>query len=188
MTVLDCLKPGSDASWLPKDEAKRGTGILCSVGWKDIDKPTHYRYLPFAPNGINYCAAAGVDVISGNFTGCIMATFTDSEGRNICHVSTGNSMDCKQEWARIQEKFKFKGVRNFKPDSGIPADLKGKALDWCYGLITSDSKCYAITTTVEKNGKRVVFAVKRVDPIQVVQGPDRMDVLQPATQPALKWS
>jgi hypothetical protein len=35
------------------------------------------KFLPFVANGTNYVESQGKDVISGKFTGCIMAAYVD---------------------------------------------------------------------------------------------------------------
>src|SRR5688500_18408155 len=73
-------KSGMQAScWLPSAEGGQGgTGKEISVGVEDV-KGGH-KYLPFVKNGINYVETQGKDVISYNFTGCIMATYVTATG------------------------------------------------------------------------------------------------------------
>lgn len=137
------LQKGMTANWLPTAEAGvAGTGTEMSAGCVDVDGGI---YLPFAANGINYTESQGKDVISFNFTGCIMATYTTPGGsRRVCHVSTGNGQDCLGEWARI------KGASNqvlaFKPHlfADVAAIAQAQQGFYCYGLITATGDCYSI--------------------------------------------
>ena len=127
----------------PRNEASaQGEGGLCSIDVETLSLGIHrYKYLPFAKNGINCVATEGLDVVSYNFTGCIMAVFDDQGTRKVCHVSTGEGQDCKEEWQRI--KGRSFNVFEFRPSDFI--DAKGRAFAGCYGLITSDLQTYAIT-------------------------------------------
>jgi hypothetical protein len=149
---------GSDASWLPvKEGPSGGTGKECNQGTEQLKG---HWYLPFVKNGINYVDAQGKDVISFNFTGCIMATYTPNGGsRRVCHVSTGSQQDCKAEWDKIKQS--SKNVKEFKPSDAIdPKMLAGKALKGCYGIITSDDRCFAVVVGVDNKGKATVVAKK----------------------------
>jgi hypothetical protein len=148
----------SDASWLPTAEAMQGAGGLCSSGIAVGNQGgTPYKYLPFAKNGINYASQEGCDVISYNFTGCIMAVFKHKDGTiKVCHVSTGKGQDCKAEWQRI--KGESTQVFEFRPSDFV--ETNGQALSGCYGLITADFKTYAITVTTSKTGQRQIANVK----------------------------
>ena len=151
------LTVGSSAAWLPTAESKAGAGTLCQNDYKPGIYNKKGKYLPFAPNGINYVASAGEDVISGKFTGCIMAVFVHKGERRVCHVSTGKGQDCKAKWQEI--KAASANVVEFKPSDFI--DTGGRALVGCYGLITADGKNYSITV-VSNKGANVVASIKKV--------------------------
>jgi len=139
-------KQGMFASWLPTAEGgTAGTGTELSKGIVEV-KGDH-KYLPFVPNGINFVATTGKDVISYNFTGCTMATYVHNGVRKVCHVSTGKGQDCKAEWDRI--KGESTNVKEFKPSDYIKT--KGLAFAGCYGIITSDDKCYSVTVVRQKD-------------------------------------
>lgn len=151
----DLLKVGSDASWLPTAEGgKQGTGGECSLGAMDVKGG---KYLPFVANGINYVESQGKDVISGKFTGCIMAAYNVKGGsRRVCHVSTGNGQDCKSKWEEI--KAASSSVTEFKPSDSIDVSKfgGGMSLYGCYGIITAEGKCFAVVAGVLKNKVTVV--------------------------------
>ncbi|MDZ7582713.1 MAG: hypothetical protein U5R30_19550 [Deltaproteobacteria bacterium] len=167
--LIRFLKKGVDVSWLPTSGpgTTSGTKTLCSVGIKREKKSgfskgtIDYLYLPFRPNGINYCESRDMDVISYPFTGCIMATFTQERVRKVCHVSTGDGQDCKAEWENIKKT--ASNVMEFKP-SDFYVRPHNIALEGIYGLITPDSKCYAITIVRDKD-KRFVAGVRECRPI-----------------------
>jgi hypothetical protein len=137
------LQKGMTANWLPTKEAgAQGTGKEMSVGAIELDGGI---YLPFAANGINYVESQGKDVISYNFTGCIMATYTTKGGsRRVCHVSTGNGQDCLAEWASV--KAGAGNVIAFKPHlfADVAVMQKTQQAFHCYGLITATGECYSI--------------------------------------------
>ena len=172
----------ADVSWLPRAEgartAQNGSCSICSIGIQDMKhefggKEIHYRYLPFVPNQINCCESPGFDVLSYNFTGCIMAIFTDSKGvRKVCHVSTGSDADCKAQWEDIQKQ--STEVRNYRPSDYIRLpDMPGWAFLGCYGLITPDLKCYAITIGQPpgKTAGRYVAAIELCNELVLRRGP-----------------
>lgn len=138
------LQTGMAANWLPTSEGgKGGTGKELSDGVIHVRDNTAL-YLPFVANGINYVDSQGKDVISYNFTGCIMATYTVGGARRVCHVSTGGGQDCKAEWDRIKRS--ATGVIAFRPDLGADIAQLGKlgqAFN-CYGLITATGECYSV--------------------------------------------
>lgn len=151
------VKKGASAAWIPTFEAESWGGKgLCSRGWEIIEKKGGI-YLPFVPNGINFTPHAA-DVISGNFTGCIMAAFTDSDNiRKVCHVSTGVKQDCKVEWEKI--KSESSNVVEFKPSDAIKVK-KGDAFLFCYGIITTKLKLYSVTVCM-RNREKIVSRVKK---------------------------
>jgi hypothetical protein len=113
-----------------------------------------------------------------------MATFTDSGVRKVCHVSTGHGSDCKEAWAKIQKT--STNVLNFKPSDYIRIKA-GEAFVGCYGLITPDSECYAITVA-KKDTNLFVAGVQLVPPIRPEDSkvPERKDVLKAAIEAPLK--
>jgi hypothetical protein len=145
------LKGGASADWLPTHEATAGTGGLCSNNIQNGIHKGKHKYLPFAKNGINWVASQGEDVLSYNFTGCIMAVFDHGGVRKVCHVSTGDGQDCKAQWDTI--KGQSKNVFEFKPSDFI--ETKGAAFGGCCGLITADLRTYSITLALSKGVRTV---------------------------------
>jgi len=153
---------GKDASWLPVAEGKSGgTGKECSIG---VESLQGHLYLPFVKNGINYVESQGKDVISYNFTGCIMAAYTPTGGsRRVCHVSTGANQDCKAEWERIKKN--SKDVIEIKPSDFIDVKLfagTGNSLKGCYGIITADGRCFAVVVGSSTGGKTTIVDQKPI--------------------------
>jgi hypothetical protein len=147
-------RKGMHAGWLPTAEGGQGgTGTELSDGILDV-KDGH-KYLPFVKNGINYVETMGRDVVSYNFTGCIMAMYVTAAGsRRVCHVSTGAGQDCKAAWDRI--KASAKKVKEFKPHEHI--STQGIAFKGCYGIITADDRCFSVTM-VQQNGQAGLVSV-----------------------------
>lgn len=178
---LDVGMNGSRPSALPTHEGRKtGSGGFSSDDIEDRQfNGESYRYLPFEPRSINWCEADGVDVLSSKFTGCIMAVYTVSGRRRVCHVSTDpvEALDCKTKWNDFKN-----GMVSDRPDPGSVIEFKpskeelrteiprGKTKTWiplpdCYGLITRDSACYTITLAWDTERQtRVVVGVKQYHP------------------------
>ncbi len=152
------LSEGQSPGFLPTYEAPRRTVKgLCSEG---IPTVLIYgsRYLPFAPNGINRVEQLpNEDIISYNFTGCIMASYTDINGRRwVCHVSTGGDDECRPVWNNL--KTQYSEVYEFKPSDNI-IDIN-EPFRGCYGVITWDRRAFSIITTISNN----IIKVARITP------------------------
>lgn len=118
-----------------------GLGTETSQGvQKNLVNGSH-KFLPFVPNGINSCAAEGQDVVSGHFTGCVMAVYQHNGVRKICHVSSGAFGDCSQNWDAIKQA--SVNVFEFKPSDFVG---EGEQFETIYGLITADLQMYTIVT------------------------------------------
>ena len=170
---------GKSADWLPRTEGgvTAGAGTQCSHGIKDAvfghgssmqsagareSRQSEHKglYLPFVPNGINYVDSQGLDVISFNFSGCIMAVYEFNGSRRVCHVSTGVGQDCKLEWDRI--KGLSQNARQFLPHEGIELVPHYSG---CYGLITACGNAYSVIVSMNlKSGssKYLVADVKKM--------------------------
>lgn len=170
MGLINYLKEGMDVSWLGKiyREAGQGNGGL---DW-DFDRipkekaGIEFIFLPFQPSGINCCPSGSLDILSGKFSGCIMATFANAGGRFVCHVSTGEKQDCKDKWNLYKNNGTVSGVMEFRPSDAFTTAPRGKALYGIYGLITPDLKCYAIAVTLDGT-KQYVTGVKQCKPIRL---------------------
>ncbi|OQP73879.1 hypothetical protein IA54_012755 [Xanthomonas phaseoli pv. syngonii LMG 9055] len=154
------IKVGGDASWLPTAEG----GQIGSGGLIELANPTVVEfaanYLPFIPNAISAVSSGGLDVISYNFSGCLMAVYNAQDGRRmVCHVSTGDGQDCRDAWNQIRSISTH--VFQFRPSEHI--ETKGSALRGCYGLITSDLQSLAITVVSGRDpNSRFVSAIKKM--------------------------
>ncbi|MGY4890436.1 UNVERIFIED_CONTAM: hypothetical protein EX528_08640 [Xanthomonas axonopodis] len=151
------IKVGDDASWLPRKEGElTGSGGLIEVPGTKLEGYAT-KYLPFIPNAISAVHSGGLDVISYNFSGCLMAAYTAQDGRRmVCHVSTGEGNDCKSAWDQIRST--STNVLEFRPSDYI--DTKGRSLAGCYGLITNDDRSLAITVVSGKDpSSRFISAI-----------------------------
>ncbi|BBO71284.1 hypothetical protein DSCA_52140 [Desulfosarcina alkanivorans] len=162
------LQKGMTANWLPTHEAgTQGTGKEMSRGSVELPGGAGI-YLPFAANGINCVASQGKDVISYNFTGCIMAAYTQNGSRRVCHVSTGKGQDCKTEWEAIRQASTH--VIAFKPHEFANIDAiqqAGQAFN-CYGLITAAGECFSIAVGGQMSdspGQRKMIVVVSCDKV-----------------------
>jgi hypothetical protein len=146
---------------LPGDQP--GAGGECSLGVQTLQvagragaSPLSFLYLPFALNGINSVVPQGRDVLSGKFSGCIMASYNTGGQSRVCHVSTGAGQDCKDAWRQIMTG--ATNVFQFKPADHI--ETGGMAWFGTYGLITSELAFYAITVGRDAGGLRITGIAK----------------------------
>ena len=133
--------------------AAGGAGNECKLGVKESKlQGEPVLLLPWVGNGINYTESEGKDVLSGPFTGCIMAVYKRSGSRRVCHVATP---ECKDAWAKVKAETQL--VKEFKPSDHLPdaitKSLKGGLV--IYGHVTSDDKCYAVFGERGKSGTAV---------------------------------
>lgn len=161
------LQKGMAANWLPTNEAgARGDGKEMSKGIEELKVQSGKGiYLPFAPNGINFVESQGKDVISYNFTGCIMAAYTKGGQRRVAHVSTGAGQDCKSEWNSIAKT--ASSVLAFKPhEAANIGELQkaGQAFN-CYGLITANGDCFSIVVGGKLSGANKTVIVVSCDKV-----------------------
>ena len=154
------LRVGAPSPLLITPSSMGGAGTVCT---QDVQVATlggvTYKHLPFVVNGINSVDAGGCDVVSYNFSGCIMATYKSGGAMRVCHVSTGDGQDCKDEWNRI--KAASTSVFEFKPSDFV--ETGGAALLGVYGLITADLQTYAITVVqnaVQGGGAKIAAITK----------------------------
>jgi hypothetical protein len=130
--------------------ATGGSGVECNKG---VEEKTigsaPFLLLPWVGNGINYTESMGKDVLSGPFTGCIMAVYKRNGSRRVCHVATP---ECKDAWAKIKDETEV--VKEFKPSDYLPdaiaTQLKGGLV--ILGHVTADDKCYAVFCERGKTG------------------------------------
>ena len=117
------------------------------------------NFMPHAPGGVNYFETNG-DVISGNFTGCIMSTYRVGGKRRVAHVHTGTDAGanrcCKTFMKGLLKMHSYTSINNFKPFDGNSDATRG--IDIClrsrfgangcvtFGLVTSNNKPYSIFT------------------------------------------
>lgn len=117
-------------------------------------------WVPYVPGDVNYGISRGMDVISGPFSGCIMAAYDSGRGRRVCHVSTaeeGHKDDAKGIWTSIKEH--CVPFAEFKPFDAIGKLSKSKKKSLgnalFFGFITNDNRCY---TLVVDRTNRVITA------------------------------
>ncbi len=117
-------------------------------------------WVPYVPGDVNYGMSRGMDVISGPFSGCIMAAYDSGRGRRVCHVSTAEGdpkLDAKGIWESIKEQ--CVPFAEFKPFDALDrlSKRKTKSLGNAlfFGFITNDNRCY---TLVVDRTNRVITA------------------------------
>ena len=117
------------------------------------------NFMPHAPGGINYYETSG-DVMSGNFTGCVMSTYSVGGKRRVAHVHTGTDAGpkkcCKTLMKDLISGATYTSVNNFKPFDGGRDITKATAIcrsssfgaNGCvtFGLVTAGNKPYTILT------------------------------------------
>ena len=132
-------------------------------------KSTTYLWLPYAPGHISYVESEGLDVLSGTFSGCFMASYTRDGGRRVCHVDTAADSGgpaVKEKWASIKEESTVNLLKEFKPFDHYSKGYQPGGVK-VYGLITAEEGCYMIATTkvggnkeALKNRDKVLSVVK----------------------------
>jgi hypothetical protein len=130
--------------------AAGGTGGECTKDVKEATiESTAFFLLPWVGNGINYTESTGRDVLSGPFTGCIMAVYMKSGVRRVCHVATP---ECNGAWTKLKQETQV--VKEFKPSDFLPdavaKSLKGGLV--ILGHVAPDDKCYAVFCDRDKVG------------------------------------
>ncbi len=108
-----------------------------------------WGYIPFLPNAVN-CINADFDdrdILSFNFTGCLMVVWLEVRGSNrdifVGHVSTGDFGDCKDIWDGM--KTDVKRWYEFKPSLALKDFPPGVYNGGCYGAISFDPGFRAFT-------------------------------------------
>jgi hypothetical protein len=99
---------------------------------------TDCGFLPYAAGSITHCFSAGRDVLSGPFSGCIMARYKLNGVYHVCHVAMDdlNRAGVMKHWQEIKKTSEDK-VIDFKPHRVVGCELN-------LGLITNDGACFAI--------------------------------------------
>lgn len=181
---------GMDLSWLKEVYVSEERGFGCyrwerkkgvkSISVADKTKKKLFStrtmpggdalWLPYIPGEINYTTSQGKDVISGPFSGCIMAAYNkkDGGGRRVCHVSTfgDRKYDCKESWEQIKNEcishVSFRPHQCARDLSGRQLKKVGNAL--AFGIITSDNRCYGALVTQSSNGTFMGGLVVKMTP------------------------
>jgi hypothetical protein len=103
-----------------------------------------FRWLPWVSGKINYADVGGKDVLSGMFTGCWMVHYTENGSLRVGHVATQpDAGDCKAAWRAHKALPGVSGVKEFRPDIGLPGALN-------LGLVTATGTLYKIQLADEK--------------------------------------
>ncbi|MBL4798814.1 MAG: hypothetical protein JKY50_15465 [Oleispira sp.] len=127
----------------------------------DSDRTTAAKinFMPHTPGGVNYYETNG-DVMSGNFTGCVMSTYQVGGKRRVAHVHTGTDAGpnrcCKTFMKGLIAQPSHTSLNNFKPFDGARDVTKATAIcvsssfgaNGCvtFGLVTAGNKPYSILT------------------------------------------
>jgi hypothetical protein len=129
-------------------------------------------WVPYAPGGINFLASDS-DVLSGIFTGCVMASYLSAKQRRVAHVHTGDDagadLDCKDLMKNLLAT-SYAPVFAFKPfDRNSDVDIAtGIAMKTTFGsfgcapfgLITAANSYHVIFTRKVTNSEYVIEAVR----------------------------
>lgn len=97
-----------------------------------------FRWLPWVDGKINYCQAQGNDVLTGPFSGCWMAAYTEGSVK-VCHITLQpDDRDCKATWRTQKALNGVSNVSEFLPHKAVSEGLIR------LGLVTSNGAMYAI--------------------------------------------
>lgn len=129
-------------------------------------------WVPYAPGGINYLESDH-DVLSGIFSGCVMASYTCAKRRRVAHVHTGDDagagLDCKDLMKTLLAS-SYAPVYAFKPfdrnadvDVAVGIAMKTKfGAEGCapFGLVTAANTYHVIFTRKVSIHEYVIESVK----------------------------
>lgn len=129
-------------------------------------------WVPYAPGGINYLESDH-DVLSGIFTGCVMATYSAAKQRRVAHVHTGDDagagLDCKDLMKGLLGGT-YAPIYSFKPfDRNSDVDIYTRitqkttfGAQGCapFGLVTAANTYHVIFTRKVSNSEYVVEEVR----------------------------
>ncbi len=179
-TLLELLKvgatmrlpPNTRLSSLPENGAEVSKGVeTVSVSVTPsggVASSVSVVLLPHCPGAVNYAASTS-EVLSGIFTGCIMASYHVTGARRVAHVHTGNDggPDCKAYFRDLFQQANYNQVGCFKPydgardgDAYAPEIMaSGSKQPGVFGIITADNKLYSIYCRKESAIEYVVAGV-----------------------------
>lgn len=133
-----------------------------------------YAAVLWHPNHIACVQCMNLDVLSFNFGGCLMATFTYNHNKYACHIHTDENTDNDRmiDWQNfcVKNRNLISNVKIFKPDSNLIGQ-NGTTEVW--GLITKEGNCYSIGVSVgfDSRGKRYCHlrVIKKMNFYQGIQ-------------------
>jgi hypothetical protein len=151
MTIEKAMPRGANISWLEKPtmSAKVGNVTIPRVV-NNTPSGLSYIFLPWNSSGVSQVNSAGVDVISGPFSGCIMGAYHVRGGeRYVCHVNKGGANDCSEFWEAL--KGSDPNSIEFNPFSSISNDALREAgglvpgvVPNCFGIITATNQRFVV--------------------------------------------
>ena len=150
------LAKGKQVEWFPKLKDRPGgeqQEMVCYSG-----KGTKFKFVRYVRGKITYGFSQGTDVLSGPFTGCIMAAYRLKDGfRRVCHVSTSQdtSDDCKEFWTEVKTEAGATVEVEFRPFDFYKSIMEDytqsfwakQNTPWVYGLITPENTCWSIVVS-----------------------------------------
>lgn len=113
--------------------------LVCS-GYRKISAVLSYAAVIYERSKISvFPLKRFEDVISFDFSGCYMATFTYSGQRYGAHIAMDGKQGIKEYWNNMVRRGIIKDCLLYNPAEPFP--LSGKSF---WGLITYDGDCYSI--------------------------------------------
>ena len=133
---------------------------FCSLGIRRIHlqigngKGQSIVFIPHVPGMVNFYEPLGnEDVMSGNFTGCVMATYKVNDKRRIGHVHTGPGGCCRPAMKHEIETG-LNLIKNFKPYDD------GNDFNWFHDNVGYDSNFTTFGVVTAKNEQFSIFTKK----------------------------
>lgn len=139
-------------------------------GENNAKEHRNFIWLPYQNNAINYIESQGMDVLSGNFSGCYMVSYNYKGSRRVAHIATP---EAKATWNGIvAANNDIQIVAGFKPyntDEDISRlmtsnDTNGQFI---FGLITAKDELYSIVSFLQTD--KIWFRIASINRRETLQ-------------------
>jgi hypothetical protein len=141
---------------------------------------TPFLWLHYFPRKVSEIEARGMDVLSGEFSGCWMVIYRKNAAIHVGHIGTvdaAHSVPVKKAWTRFAFDLDpgnlIAAFNPFNQWAGptpvrTPADKAWDGTNYLYGLVTSTCRCYAVYLYPQINdpggAKRRVAGIQEIVP------------------------
>ena len=157
--LMDVIKAGTTFTLdYPRPIQTPATLGFCSLGIQKIlllignGKGQSIVFIPHVPNMVNfYEPLQNEDIMSANFTGCVMSTYKVNDKRRIGHVHTGEGISCRPAMKNEIETGGLTIIKTFKPyddeDVALYKKYSPKFTNFTtFGVVTAKNEQFSIFT------------------------------------------